>query len=183
KYGFNREGNLETINNFFNLEILEDVKLKEIKYSTTNIIKTIYNQDLIKYKNLMNQYFSYKGIIVKGLGNGKKFGMPTANVTYPVKKIDIGEGIFYSYVTYNKKRWNSLTSISYNPTLGANNKTYETFIYDFNENIYGKEIFVELIEKYRDPIKFSSIDELIKKLDEDKKIGKEYFIDLKKGKI
>lgn len=182
-YGNNREGDSQSISKIFKSNVVEDVKEAGEKVSTTRVFESINKADLEEYRKLMNHYFFYSGKVVKGLGNGKKFGMPTANVDYPTYKLDIHDGIFYSYVIYDGKRMPSLTSISSNPTLDAKTKTYETYIYDFDKDIYGEEIYVELIVKYRDPIKFNSIDELIEMLQKDKILGKEYFNTLKKGKI
>lgn len=171
RYGNNREGNIDTLSKEFNVQVINEQASEKVAYRTSNLIKAIKEDDLETYKEIMDHYFFYKGKVVKGLGNGKKFGMPTANVEYPDYKIDINDGIYYSYVIYDGQRLPSLTSISYNPTLDAKEKTYETYIYNFDKDIYGEELYVELIEKYREPIKFNSIEELVAKLDEDKKLG------------
>lgn len=170
KYGNNRMGSIETLKTKF-----EVVTLEKNKYSTSEVMNSIIDVDLNKYKEMMGHYFFYEGKVLHGKENGRKFGMPTVNVQYPEYKIDISDGIYYSYLIYNGKRLPSLTSISFNPTLNANHKTYETYIYDFNEDIYNKKVYVELIEKFRDPIKFESIDELITQLEKDKIRGRKYF--------
>ncbi len=175
KYGSNREGNVSTLEEEFNVIKLNELKFNNKSVRTSNIYDSLMSDDLNSYKEMMGHYFFYKGKVVKGKGNGKKFGMPTANVEYPKYKIDINEGIYYSYVIYDGQRLPSLTSISNNPTLDAKEITYETYIYNFDKDIYGEEIYVELIDKYRDPIKFNSIDELIEALQEDKKLGEKYF--------
>lgn len=169
-YGNNRQGNLETLKKKF-----EVIAFEIDEFSTTSVIQSIIDSDYVKFKELMNHYFFYKGNVVKGLGNGKKFNMPTANVEYPKYKISVNEGIYYSYVIYDGMRMPSLTSVSNNPTLNAKKITYETYIYDFDKDIYGEEIYVELVEKIRDPIKFESIEKLVDQLEKDKEIGREYF--------
>lgn len=175
KYGKNREGNIETLKKNFDVYEIEEIKIKNEPIKTSAIISCLKNDDLIKFKDMMNHYFFYKGKVVKGKGNGKKFNMPTANVEYPKYKIGINEGIYYSFLIHNGKRMPSLTSISKNPTLGENEVTYETYIFNFDKDIYYEDVYVELIEKYRNPIKFESINKLIEALKEDKKLGKKYF--------
>lgn len=169
-YGSKRAGNLETLKLKFEVLTLE----KDFS-STTNVIEAIKKSDFQKYKELMNQYFFYKGIVVRGEGNGRKFNMPTVNVKYPEYKIDINEGIYYSYLIYDGKRMPSLTSISTNPTINGKKVTYETYIYDFDKELYDEEVFVEIIEKFRDPIKFDTIEKLIEQLEKDKITGKKFF--------
>ncbi len=175
KYGKDREGNLETLKVDFEVKEIAEVLLDGLPIRTTTLFNAIKNDDLDLYKKMTGHYFFYDGVVVRGFGNGKKFGMPTANVSYPKHKININEGIYYSFVIYDGKRMPSLTSISKNPTLNAKEVTYETYIYNFDEDIYDEVIYVELIEKYRDPIKFNSIEELVDKLAEDKELGKDFF--------
>ncbi len=174
-YGSNREGSVDTLKEKFNTHALEEFKIDGKPVRTRYIFDAITNGDISSFKEMMGYYFFYNGIVVRGKGNGKKFGMPTANVAYPKGKVNISEGIYYSYVIYDGKRMPSLTSISKNPTLDAEEITYETYIYNFDKDIYGEEIFVELIEKYRDSIKFNSIEELVEALSNDKKLGIKYF--------
>ncbi len=174
-YGNNREGDIETLRGDFEVKVMEELLIDGVPVRTTNILKALQSDDLDTFRKMMSHYFFYKGEVVHGLKNGRKFGMPTANVRYPKEKIKVNDGVYHSYVIYNGLRMPSLTSISNNPTLNGKETTYETFIYDFHKEIYGEEIFVELIDKYRDPIKFDSIEQLVEKLKEDKKLGKKYF--------
>ncbi len=175
RYGKDREGSIDTLKERFDVLIVDEVMFNSVPIKTSNVMDALAKDDLETYKNMMGHYFFYKGKVVRGLGNGKKFGMPTANVEYPEYKLNVNEGIYYSYVIYDGKRMPSLTSISKNPTLDAEEVTYETYIYDFDKDIYDEEIYVELIEKYREPIKFDSIEELVAKLEEDKILGKKFF--------
>ncbi len=175
RYGKDREGSVDTLRMDFEVIEIDEFALNGIPVRTTTVRDALLSNKLDLYKELTNHYFFYKGKVVKGLGNGKSFNMPTANIEYPSYKINANEGIYYSYVIYNGRRLPSLTSISDNPTLEADEITYETYIYDFDEDIYGHEIYVELIEKYRDSIKFDSIEELVEQLEEDKKLGEKYF--------
>ncbi len=175
QYGNNRQGNIETLREDFEVKVIDEVENETESIRTTIIYDAIKNDDYERFKNLMGHYFFYKGKVVRGLGNGRKFNMPTANVEYPKYKLDVNYGIYYSYVIYDGKRMPSLTSISDNPTLDADKTTYETYIYNFDKDIYDEEIYVELIEKFRDPIKFNSLDELVEALEKDKILGKKFF--------
>ncbi len=170
RYGKGRQGTVETLEDNFNMIVIEKDEM-----STSSVVDAIINTDFQKYKDLVGHYFFYEGEVVRGEGNGKKFGMPTANVDYPKYKIKVNDGIYFSYLIYDGKRMPSLTSISNNPTLGADKITYETYIYDFDKDIYGERVYVELVEKFRDPVKFESIEKLIDQLEEDKITGRKYF--------
>ena len=62
-----------------------------------------------------------------------------------------------------------MTSVGNNPTVNGIDLTIETYILDFNENVYNKEIKLYFIDKIRDEIKFNNIDELVNQLKKDKK--------------
>ncbi|BDU67691.1 MAG: riboflavin biosynthesis protein [Candidatus Tyloplasma litorale] len=176
KYGHNQEGDVSTLKKKFNVTIIKEIKNQKEKISSKKIFEELCKDNLDYYLKSLGHYFFYKGKVIHGKGIGTELDMPTANVEYPAYKININDGIYYSYVTYKNNKFPSLTSISTNPTISNDNKrTYESFIYNFDKTIYDEEIKVELIEKYRDPIKFDSIEELKNKLSQDKELGKTYF--------
>ncbi len=174
-YGKNKEGNTKSLSIEFDTKIVEKENIGSFVISSNNLKKAIENSDFVLYKEMIGHYFFYNGIVLKGKGMGSKLSMPTINVLYPKYKIDLPYGIYYSYVIYNGRRYESLTSVSNNPTFNEKETAYETYIYNFSEYIYGENVYVEIIEKFRDPIKFDTIDLLIKQLKKDKNEGKRYF--------
>ena len=179
-YGKNREGKAIDLSSKFELTIIDEVKKDDLIVSTRNLKDSIKNADFLTYRKIMNHYFFYKGIVIKGKGMGKQLNMPTINVVFPKYKIEIPHGIYYSYVIYNGTRYQSLTSVSTNPTFKEKKTAYETYIFDFSKEVYGEEVYVEIIEKFRNPIMFESIDLLVEQLEKDKIKGKRYFKE-KKG--
>lgn len=174
-YGKDREGNAKDLHSNFELEIIKKMEINDLIISSKNLRESIINSNFDLYKNMVGHYFFYKGIVLKGKGMGKKLLMPTINVSYPKLKVDIPFGIYYSYVIFNGKRYESLTSVSNNPTFEEEKTSYETYIYNFNNDIYGEEVYVEIIEKFRNPIKFDNLELLIEQLEKDKILGKRYF--------
>ena len=67
-----------------------------------------------------------------------------------------------------------MLSIGTNPTVDGKNLTVEVYILDFNEEIYGEEISVNFREFLHDEIKFESLDKLIERLDEDKRLTEDF---------
>ena len=173
-YGKQRKGNINTFGNI-NTIVIDYVIFEKRKISTSWIIEFIMKSNFKNYKKLTDRFFSYTGIVEKGLGNGKKLGTPTANISFPKYKIDINDGIYFSYLTLEGVRYPSLTSVSNNPTLNALFKTYETFIFNFDRDIYDEYVKIEIIGKIRDPIKFDSLEELSIQMEQDKLEGKIFF--------
>jgi len=77
------------------------------------------------------------------------------------------EGIYPSFITIDGKRYPSVTSISNNPTFEDKEVKYETHIFDFDEVIYGKEVYVELVSFLRRPVKYEGPKKLIKQIEKD----------------
>ena len=103
---------------------------------------------------------------------GRKLGFPTANVNL---NKDIAEGIYISKTKLQGKEFPSLTFIGKVKTFNEQKFQSETYILDFNKNIYHKWISVKLIKKIRDNKKFKSASELISQMKNDEIVAREYF--------
>jgi len=117
------------------------------------------------------------GIVRKHLGRGKKLGYPTANIDIP---LDVEEGIFLGYVHFHSvsnesEGWPSLVFIGRPKTFLDDKKRLEAYILDFNKDLYGQKITVELIKKIRDNIKFENSDQLVQQMKKDEAVAREYF--------
>ncbi len=113
-----------------------------------------------------------KGKVIDGKRRGKDLGFPTANVSLSGGE---EEGIYISYAVVNNKKMPSLTFIGAAVTFGEKEVQAETYILDFDENLYGKEIEIELLKRIRDNKKFDTKEELIRQMEKDKIEAEEYF--------
>lgn len=102
---------------------------------------------------------------------GKELGFPTANVNLSKK---IPEGIYISKTRINRQEFKSLTFIGAAKTFNEKRFNVETYILDFNQNIYGRWISVNLIKKIRENKKFKSADELIAQMKKDEVLTRQY---------
>lgn len=112
------------------------------------------------------------GKVRKHNQRGKSLGFPTANVNLAKK---IPEGIYISKIKLENKIYNSLTFIGKSKTFNEEKFQSETFILDFNKNIYHKFISINLIKKIRGNKKFSSAKELISQMKKDETVARKYF--------
>lgn len=109
----------------------------------------------------------YNGIVGHGLHNGERFGFPTANV-FLHESIELDKGVYAVRVCVDGQALKGMLYVGTRPTLNLNDITLEINIFDFNEDIYGKEIMFSIVQKIRSEQKFSSINELIQQLERDK---------------
>ncbi|TSC87608.1 MAG: riboflavin kinase / FMN adenylyltransferase [Microgenomates group bacterium Gr01-1014_7] len=116
--------------------------------------------------------YQFWGKVRKSNQRGKKLGFPTANISL---YRDIPEGIYISKTKIAERIYKSLTFIGIAKTFNEKKIQSETNILDFNANIYGKWISVELLKKIRNNQKFASSDELIAQMKKDAQAAREYF--------
>ncbi len=115
-----------------------------------------------------------EGVVIHGLGNGKKVNMPTANLDIKDIDKDIEYGVYATKVIIDDKSYLGVCNIGNRPTID-NKKTVEVLIIDFNKDIYGKNIEIKLLKKLRDIEKFDSLIELKKQVDKDIEKTKEIY--------
>lgn len=114
------------------------------------------------------KYLILWGKVKKGSKRGKLLGFPTANFSLHKK---IQQGIYVSQTKFLGKVFQSVTFIGNAKTFGEKDIKAETYILNFNKNLYGKLITVKLLKKLRGNKKFKSEEELIKQMNKDVKMA------------
>lgn len=117
----------------------------------------------------------FTGIVKKGAERGKQLGFPTANFDLPE---NVADGIYLGLA--NDKP--SLVFIGANETFGETNRHAEAYLLDFNENLYGQQIVVELVKKLRDNKKFDSQELLVDQMRHDEQVAREFFANYNEGR-
>ena len=100
-------------------------------------------------------------------------GFPTLNILTDSSMVPI-HGVYVTSCTYNGVRYSNITNVGVKPTVGTHNKNIETHIFDFNDDIYGKDIKVEFLKRLRPEIKFESIEALRTQIAQDCEEAKKY---------
>lgn len=121
---------------------------------------------------MQNNMYKFWGKVRKANLRGRKLGFPTANVNLSK---NIPEGIYISKIKLDKKYHQSLTFIGKAKTFNEKKVYAETYILDFNQNIYGKWITITILKKIRGNTKFNSVDKLIAQMKKDEQIARKYF--------
>tara|TARA_Y100001935_G_scaffold204076_1_gene172833 strand:- start:427 stop:1329 length:903 start_codon:yes stop_codon:yes gene_type:complete len=144
------------------------------KISTSELKKLIEIGEITTVnKNLSGDYF-IEGRIIEGKKLGRELGYPTANLDYSKEIVIPKDGIYKTNSIFKGKKFLSITSIGNNPTFNEKIKTIETYIIDFNKNIYGENLKVIFKDYIRGQIKFENKEDLITQMDKDlKKVSEE----------
>ncbi len=174
KYGKDRKGDfalLEANQARFGYTVSEIDKqtLDNLTISSTKIRTALKEGDIKQANDLLGHRYTLSGLVVKGRQNGRLLGYPTANIQVEEsEKLIPRKGIYAVRVKVGHKWFGGMLSIGYNPTFEGTHLSVEVNILDFNRDIYGEFITVEFIQYMRDELKFSSMEDLIKAIDNDK---------------
>jgi riboflavin kinase/FMN adenylyltransferase len=172
-FGKNRRGNFELLQSLskeydYQVSQVEPVFAGEWKISSSLIRDFLKNGDLANTKVCLGRNYKIEGKVVEGRKEGRKLGYPTANLKIPQDIVIPGIAV-YACLANGRP---SMTNVGTKPTFGDNTITIETHILDFDEDLYGRTIQLEFIEKIREVTKFPSLDALMEQLKKDELITK-----------
>ena len=173
RFGKGREASVVDLKSYskeynFTVEEIEAQEIETIKISSSKIRNSINEGDLETTKKYLGRNFKLTGKIIKGDGLGKKINYPTANIFIKEKyKIIPKDGVYFIRTLIKNKSFNGMMNIGHRPTIGSNDKSIEVHLFNFNQDIYNKEISIDIILKIRDEKKFSSIEALKQQLKKD----------------
>jgi riboflavin kinase / FMN adenylyltransferase len=139
--------------------------------SSTAIRKLIDLGEVEKAKNLLGYTYSIHGKVEHGKHIGTTIGFPTANVCpSSINKIIPAEGVYAVRVVVDEKKYDGMACIGNRPTFEENGReTIEVNLFDYNGDLYGKEVEVEFVSFMRNQYKFSSKESLREALEDDKR--------------
>ena len=123
---------------------------------------------------MLGYHYSVSGKVIDGKKLGRTIGYPTANIEVDELKLLPKKGAYIVEVYVKNKFYKGMLSIGTNPTVNGDKLTVEVYILDFNKDIYGEEITVKFRDFLHEEIKFESLEKLIERLDEDKRLTKEF---------
>lgn len=174
KFGKNREGNLQTFKDQaskYNY-LVEEIPAQEIdaiNISSTKIRKALFEGSIKDASKYLGYFYSLQGKVVEGKKLGRTIGYPTANIQlFDTEKLIPKTGVYFTEVKVDGGKHYGMMNIGFNPTTDTDKKLkLEVNIFNFDKDIYGKEIEVKLIERIRDEEKFNSLEELKNKIKSD----------------
>ena len=187
-FGKNREGNFDTLKTLsekydFTVDKVEEFKIDGEHISSTVIRHLLTEEGNVKKVNrILGRHYSLEGKVVAGKKLGKELGYPTANIDLTNKyKLIPKIGVYAAEVLIEGKKYFGMMSIGKNPTVTDDESIkLEVNIFDFDRDIYGKEIKVNLIEYIRDEKKFDSLEDLKKQMSLDEESSKKIINELEK---
>lgn len=163
-FGRNRQGDVTTLRELgrefgFTVEVLEPIGHHGMVYSSSNVRSLITQGDVAGVVPLLGRHFSLGGIVVKGHGRGVDLGFPTANIQSD-KDLVPSCGVYAVKVKLDETLHDGACNIGNNPTFGNDHVSIEVYLFDFNEELYGKELRIYFVARIREERTFPGINEL-----------------------
>jgi len=182
-FGKGGEGKADDLKEFANrfdlgIKVFGEKTYKDTgrKISTTWLKETLEAGDTELFMELCaGRPFSYEGIVTEGKHLGRQLGFPTVNLIIDEEKIVARRGVYASIVTIGNKKFAGVTNVGLRPTVEDSMKDVaETFIFDFDEDVYGAKIKVDLYKFLRPETRFNGKEELIAAVEKNKIEAKLY---------
>ncbi len=178
-FGKNRSGDFNLLKKMsaefgFEVEQVEAVDFHEKHISSTQIRNALTEGNVKEANEMLGYIYSVSGEVIHGKKIGRTIGFPTANISVNPMKLLPKKGAYIVEVFVKNRRYKGMLSIGTNPTVEGNSLSVEVYILDFDEDIYGNEISVNFRDFLHNEIKFESIEKLIERLDEDKKLTEDF---------
>ena len=173
RFGRNRTANINDMRLFgekygFAVEEISVQEVDEVSVSSTKIREALNKGDVITAEHYLGTPYSLTGTVVHGLKLGRTLGYPTANiqVTEDYKLIP-KDGVYAVYSYIGERKVYGMMSIGKNPTIEGKGASIEVYFFDFNADLYDRELTIYFVKYLREERKFSSVALLKKQLQDD----------------
>ncbi len=182
-FGKNGEGNSDYLMEKsreldFEVRIIDKIAYKGEVISSTLVRKAIAEGDVKKARFMLGSPYFVQGTVKKGNQLGRTIGFPTVNITAGEDKLLPPNGVYKTEVIVDGRVYEAITNVGCKPTVTDSKQIFiESYLYQFSENIYGKEIEVHFLEFMRKEQKFNNIEELKVQLQKDMQLGQKIHVE------
>ncbi len=156
--------------------ILPKITCENHVISSSFIRERLSVGDMELVQKMLGRPYEITGQVLEGAQLGRTIQMPTANIKPPREKCVLPVGVYYTKVFVNGKEFKAVTNIGYKPTVSSEQELgIESFLFDFNQFIYGETITVQFLHYKRPELKFDSFVQLAEQIKQDKESACNFF--------
>jgi riboflavin kinase/FMN adenylyltransferase len=176
--GYKREGNIAFlqamgIERGYSVRTLEPVLLDGRPVSSSRIRNALQAGDVRQASACLGRPFQLTGQVVRGAQRGHKLGVPTANLAVWAEHAVPRNGIYACCAHVNNTTYDAVTNIGTRPTFDNGARTIEAHLLDFDGDLYGQIMTLDIIEFQRPEEKYSTVEALITQMREDIRIARD----------
>ena len=173
RFGRNREATVDDLINAgstygFGVEKIKAQEIASVNVSSTKIRTALEEGKMKVAKDFLSRPFRLSGKVIRGKKIGRTIGFPTANLQIKEDyKLLPCDGVFFIKTQYNGSCYYGMMNVGFRPTLNGEERSFEVHLFDFNQDLYGEILQIDLLELIRKEKKFASLEELKAQLQED----------------
>ncbi|PTW01664.1 riboflavin kinase/FMN adenylyltransferase [Halanaerobium saccharolyticum] len=172
RFAYKNEGNVEILKKMgelhgYQAKIISQLHASDDRISSTRIRNLLKKGRIKKAKKLLGRPYQICGQVVHGKKRGRKLGFPTANLSLETNYALPPEGVYAVKVHHQDQVYIGAANLGYNPTFNNQKISFEVYILDFEDNLYGERLCVDIIDFIRSEIDFKNTEELIEQMEQD----------------
>ncbi len=172
RFAYKNEGNVEILEEMgelhnYQAKIISQLHASDDRISSTRIRNLLKKGKIKKAKKLLGRPYQICGEVVHGKKRGRKLGFPTANLNLETNYALPPEGVYAVKVQHRGQEYIGAANLGYNPTFNNQNISFEVYILDFEGDLYGQRICVDIIDFIRSEKDFAAKEELIAQMKQD----------------
>lgn len=181
RFGHKRTGDYQTLQQYeeeygYKTIVLDKLKDSNRDISSTYVREKIADGNLRKANELLGYNYFIKSEILHGKKLGRRIGVPTINMILPENKLLPPNGVYVTEVQVDGQNYMGVTNVGCKPTVSEERIVgVETYIDNFNQDLYGEKIVVSFLEFIRPEMKFASVEELKAQMESDIRVARKYY--------
>jgi riboflavin kinase/FMN adenylyltransferase len=144
------------------------------KVGSTAVRQALERGDMETVASLLGCPFALRGPVIKGAERGKGLGFPTANMAFGQDRALPAFGVYVTRAYLREGVFPAVTNIGLRPTFHEDKPTVETFILDFQGEVYGQELRIELLHRLRGEVRFPGPEALREQIEKDVAASRAY---------
>lgn len=179
RFGQGRKGTISDLVGWgaelgFNVGAVDPILVGGVRVSSSRIRHSVEEGRVDEAEPMLGRYHFISGKVVTGHQRGRGLGFPTANISTRTEVVPLN-GIYATIVEIGAQRRLSVSNIGVNPTFGTGPRTVESFILDFDHDIYGEPLKLYFVKRIRAEKKFASAEQLVAQMRDDVKSARAIF--------
>ena len=161
----------------YGVTTIDKLKVEGREVSSSYVRSLVENGDMEHASKFLGMPYTIMGTVEHGKKLGRQLGMPTVNLIPPISKLLPPNGVYYSKVSVQGRQYNGISNIGCKPTVSKEKVIgIESFLYDFDRDIYGENIEVQLLTFKRPEMHFESVKQLKIQMEADIAEGRRFHL-------
>jgi len=179
-FGQGRGGNIELLRRMsvelgFVADEVDEVQLRGARVSSSKIRELLNEGRINRARRMLGRPYGVEGVIIRGDRRGHTIGFPTANLK-PHNRVIPKFGVYATASLIDGIWRDSITNIGVRPTFEETSEpSIESYVFDFDDDLYGDVVRVRFLHRIRDERKFNGIEELKAQIERDTRVARNYF--------